>query len=338
MSRVLRGSPRAAKIEVVTSPRPIDPLTMQRLAFIRMLHQQGNEQAQLPNPMRFTCILTLHDAVELFLVLVGDHLGANLSPKLDFLGYWAEIKSKANVQLTGKTSMDRLNRRRVDFKHHGNLPSIESLANARADVSTFFEENTPLVFGIDYNAVDMADLIPQATTRVLVKQATTEEDVGNRTEAMALLSDAFDDLFRQHTNANRHPPSLFAFGPNIMFPLRQAKILQALPQDRLGNANQLAEQVSNVTDVAIATQTGLRVMSLGVDLHRYVRFRQLVPHVHHGMAGNREVQPPQGYAPTAEHLQFCIDFLITVALRLAEIETYTTPPPWSRSGRQLPYG
>jgi hypothetical protein len=34
--------------------------------------------------------------------------------------------------------MDRLNRRRVDFKHHGNLPSTESLARACADVSTFF--------------------------------------------------------------------------------------------------------------------------------------------------------------------------------------------------------
>ena len=62
----------------MTSPSPIDPLIMQRLAFIRMLHQQGNEQAQLPNPIRVTCILTLHDAVELFSVLVGDHLGANL--------------------------------------------------------------------------------------------------------------------------------------------------------------------------------------------------------------------------------------------------------------------
>lgn len=36
-------------MKVMTSPSPIDPLIMQRLAFIRMLHQQGNEQAQLPN-------------------------------------------------------------------------------------------------------------------------------------------------------------------------------------------------------------------------------------------------------------------------------------------------
>ena len=46
------------------------------------------------------------------------------------------------------------------------------------------------MFGIDYDAIDMADLIPQATTRALVKQATAGESTGNRTEAMALLSDA----------------------------------------------------------------------------------------------------------------------------------------------------
>jgi hypothetical protein len=303
---------------------------MQRLAFIRMLHQQGNEQAQLPNPMRVTCILTLHDAVELFLVLVGDHLGANLSPRLDFMAYWTEIQSKANVQLTSKTAMDRLTRRRVDFKHHGNLPSTESLARACADVSAFFEENTPLVFGIDYDAIDMADLIPQATTRALVKQATTEESTGNRTEAMALLSDAFENLFYQHANTTSYPPSLFAFGPDITYPLRKGDIRRALPNNQLGYASKLADQISDVTDIARATQTGLRVVSLGVDLHRYERFRQLVPNVFHGMAGNREVRPPPDYAPTAEDLRFCMDFLITIALRLAEIETYTTPPAWTR--------
>jgi hypothetical protein len=317
-------------MKVMTSPSSIDPLIMQRLAFIRMLHQQGNEQAQLPDPMRATCILTLHDAVELFLVLVGDHLRANLSPRLDFMAYWAEIQSKANVQLTSKTAMDRLNRRRVDFKHHGNLPSTESLVRVCADVSTFFEENTPLVFGIDYDAIDMADVIPQATTRALAKQATTEEGTGNRTEAMALLSDAFEDLFRQHAKTNSYPPSPFAFGPDIRFPLRKADIRRALPDDRLGYASRLTDQISDVTVIASATQTGLRVMSLGVDFHRYVRFRQLMPHVHHGVAGNREVHPPSDYAPTAEHLRFCMDFLITVALRLVEIETYTTPPAWTR--------
>ena len=317
-------------MKIMTSPSPIDPLIMQRLAFIRMLHQQGNEQAQLPSPMRVTCILTLHDAVELFLVLVGDHLGANLSPRLDFMAYWAEIQSKANVQLTSKTAMDRLNRRRVDFKHHGNLPSTESLARACADVSTFFEENTPLVFGIDYDVIDMTDLIPQAATRALLKQATTEESTGNRTEAMALLADAFENLFYQHADANNYPPSLFAFGPDITYPLRKGDIRRALPNNQLGYASRLADQISDVTDIARATQTGLRVVSLGVDLHRYERFRQLVPHVFHGMAGNREVRPPPDYAPTAEHLRFCMDFLITVALRLAEIETYTTPPAWTR--------
>src|SRR5262249_39142319 len=115
----------------------------------------------------------------------------------------------------------RLNCRRVDFKHHGNLPSTESLARACADVSTFFEKNTPLVFNIDYNAIDMADLIPQPTTRALAKQATTEEGAGNRAEAMGLLSDAFEDLFRQHDKTNSYRPSPFAFGPRISFPLRK---------------------------------------------------------------------------------------------------------------------
>lgn len=38
----------------------------QRLAFIRLLVQQGVEQAAKPEPMAAAAILTFHDAVELF--------------------------------------------------------------------------------------------------------------------------------------------------------------------------------------------------------------------------------------------------------------------------------
>lgn len=314
-------------MKVMTSPSTISPLTMQRLAFIQMMHQRGNEQAEQADPMRVMCILTFHDAVELFLVLAGDHLRANINPTLTFTGYWAEIKSKVSVQLTSKAAMERLNRRRVDFKHHGNMPSTSSVDRARAEVATFFEDNTPIVFGIDYDAIDMADLISQTTTRNLVRKAAAEEAKGDRTEAMALLSDAFDDLFRQH--AGGYPPSPFSFGPEIMFPLREMDIERTLVNQR-GSVSRLSAQISEVIEIASATQAALRVMSLGVDYHRYLRFRQLAPHVSYDINRNRSVVALQDYAPTAEHLRFCQEFVITVALRLEEIGAHIAPPPWAK--------
>jgi hypothetical protein len=55
-----------------------DPRIMRRLAFIRLLYQQGVGQSQLPEPLSFSCVLTFHDTIELFVILAAEHLQAAL--------------------------------------------------------------------------------------------------------------------------------------------------------------------------------------------------------------------------------------------------------------------
>ncbi|MFE7779266.1 hypothetical protein ACFU5O_36465 [Streptomyces sp. NPDC057445] len=73
----------------------------------------------------------------------------------------------------------------------------------------------------------------------------------------------------------------------------------------------------------------MRLMALGVDFHQYQRFTQLTPAV--GYYGN-SVEPrfsaEPGYAPNQEEFVFCRQFVITVALRLTEINARAVPPSW----------
>jgi hypothetical protein len=50
---------------------PLNPKTVSRLAFIRFLHHQGVQQSRLPEPQSSASVMTLHDAVEAFLLLAG---------------------------------------------------------------------------------------------------------------------------------------------------------------------------------------------------------------------------------------------------------------------------
>jgi hypothetical protein len=77
-----------------------DVPTMNHLAFIRMLYQQGIEQARRPEPLSFASLLSFHDSVELFLVLAADHLGASL-PRRDpnFLDYWQILRRTETSRL-----------------------------------------------------------------------------------------------------------------------------------------------------------------------------------------------------------------------------------------------
>jgi hypothetical protein len=121
------------------------------LVFIRLLYMQGIEQSQLPEPLAFSSVLSFHDAVELFLVLTGEHLGASLNERLEFMGYWKDLgpsKLPNGVELSVQVGMDRLNRLRKNFKHVGALPGLAAIEQVRADVTTFFDDNTPRVFGV----------------------------------------------------------------------------------------------------------------------------------------------------------------------------------------------
>ena len=95
-----------------------------RLAFIRYLHQQSVQQGRLPEPQSSTAVLLLHDAIEAFLLLAAEHLGA-AAPR-EFAGYWEALspsKLTGGVDLAVKQGMVRLNKVRVNLKHHGSTPA-----------------------------------------------------------------------------------------------------------------------------------------------------------------------------------------------------------------------
>jgi hypothetical protein len=95
------------------TPSALNPLTMGRLALIRLLYLQGLEQSRLPQPVVYSSVLTFHDTVELFLGLTADRLSANLPANLPFMKYWDELHpsklGNRGVDLSGRGGMDRLN-------------------------------------------------------------------------------------------------------------------------------------------------------------------------------------------------------------------------------------
>jgi hypothetical protein len=310
------------------------PQTMQRLAFIRLLHQQGTDQSRLPEPLNFTCVLILHDAIELFLMLTAEHLGISVKEKDPFvLRYFDGLHPRNNngqgVDLSGRNGVKRLTDLRNAFKHANTWPGPQGIEQSRTDAASFFDENTPKVFGLAYADIDMADLIPQGEIRDLVKTAAVADSSGKRIDAMALLIDAAEALFRDRAGQGRDR-SPFSFGPNLPLPLplpeRDIARLLRTHQDRDGNAGRLAEQITKLTDITLAAQRALRIITAGIDYHTYLKFLQITPIVNYSINGERFVRHPDAYAPSAEDFAYGQQFVITAALRMADIQIHLTPP------------
>src|SRR5262249_12096779 len=154
------------------------------------LYERGVSQADQPEPLSATAVLSFQDAVEQFLRLAAEHLRVNLPTEIKFAEYWAKLEPAllpAQTQLPSNNAMDRMNRLRVALKHHGIIPSRTAIEQVRGDVTTFFTDATPLVFGIDFARIDLIDMVTRNETAQLLRDAQTHADAGDYVAAMAGL-------------------------------------------------------------------------------------------------------------------------------------------------------
>jgi hypothetical protein len=308
---------------------------MERLAFIRLLFGQAVSQAALPAPLDVSSVLTLHDAAELFLVLAGERLGASLPRYMPFMEYWKALgpgKLANGVRLPAEQQMSRLNDLRNSLKHHGTLPSKASVDQACADVRTFFEASTLAVFGIEFAAIDMAEVIPQPEVKAKVRAASAAAAAGDTADAMGELAEAFEIVTGDRPGP-RPRQEFGRFGPTIRPRLSAPEVGAVLrkPDDLRGPTAGTRRLAKEIADVALATQemqTALRMMVIGVDYRQFDRFKRLTPNIAHYIGGRSERHSAPDYAPDNAEFEDCRQFIIAVALRMAELEPHIQPPSW----------
>jgi len=289
--------------------------TVRRLAFIRFLYGQGLEQAARPQPLAAAALLSFHDAVEMFLLLAAEHLSVNLDRNTTFDGYWTQIAAQVGVQLPSRNAMRRMNNSRVNFKHHGSIPSATDLEQFRGDVTTFFTEATQAVFAADFTSIDMTDLVTQQAALAKIRDAETHARQGDYAVALGLLSDALNGLLRDYADRKRTSSNTtaFSFGPEHGF--------ETLFTYQIREINaQLYESFKEITGAIREMQRALRILSVGLDYRRYARFDMLVPHFVSFTEEHRKVFSVPGLQIGGEEYQFCKLFVIEAAIRLAEMD------------------
>jgi hypothetical protein len=320
------------------------PDAMQRLAFIRLLSQQGIEQSWLPEPLAATCILTLHDAVELFLILSSEHLGITVPEHGEFTSRFFDKlhPDKAGphgVELSGRKGIKRLTVQRNTFKHDAQLPGAPAIARAREDAKHFFEDNTPKVFGVPFDAIDMVDLVPQQPTKDQLRAAATAWAQGDQVNGMGLLRIALEELFDRHLIGDGQQRSPLAFGPRVYRdPFLRGKVAKALTLDSSGKyapvpprqAEEVGRHLQELTEAVSQMQKALRTSSLGIDYHRLHRFELLTPEVYQTVGGQLEVLCVGPYRPSEEDYDYCQQFVVSAALRVAELEVHLSRPEWKQ--------
>ena len=294
----------------------LSPETRKRLAFVRYLYSLGVEQSRRPEPQSSASVLAFHDAVEFFLALGCEHLNVGKS-SLTFMDYFETLgPAVTGLVVPQKESMRRLNKVRVAVKHQGTLPSQTDIETIRATATAFFLEATPVVFGVEWDAVSMIDVVASDVARDLLKRAATQRAAKDMLGAAESFAAAFERLIREYENSKMlsWETSPFMFGE--LFKYTRGSDFET--QDY-----QLRDFVDKVSRTLSHMQDGMRILALGLDYRKYLRFWQITPEVA-WLPNEKEhtvMAPQMPWEPLSEDgFAFCNDFVIECALILQQVD------------------
>jgi|GEM_PF-308408 len=300
----------------------ISQTELKRLAFIKYLHQLGNEQTRSSEPLSSVSILTFHDSVELFLQLLTDNLGINKpTEKIYFLDYW-DLLAKNQTHhyiLPYKNEMNRLNKIRVQLKHHGVLPSKQAIDEAKVIVNLFFETNTKQVFNLEYSEISLVDLVILEEAKILLKTAEKERKSKNLIDAIQNISLAFfhltDDYEKRKVIVNRSP---FYFGYHLYRINRYG--CENMDEDKMSEIEiELHHHIETLYQSIRELTSALKIIALGIDYRKYSKFDLIVPDIQR-MKTTHWDPAAELKNITEDDVDFCFNFVIECSLKLGEFD------------------
>lgn len=296
----------------------LDKTTMERLAFIKYLYREAESQSRKPQPFASSAILGFHDSVELFLQLSSEYLNANKAGNsyVNFMEYWDIIKKELpdDQVLSQKASMRRLNEVRVNLKHQGARPNETDVESLRSATTNFFEDNSEIVFGIEFDDVSLVELIEFKQGYEYLSQAEDllrDEDLQ---QALGMTAMAYRSISKEFNKRSRHElgyspfPHFLAHTSDVSTGNRE---LERFTRDVQNSFEELSEY--------------LKILSLGTDYRRYSKFQHLTPTLvvdHSDSSGKFKphLKRHSDDLATRANAKFCIEFVTEFAISLQETE------------------
>ena len=128
----------------------------------------------------FSSVNLMQDSVEAFLLAVADHVDAQLSEKTNFDKYFVEINKKIDPkELPFKTKLLRLNRIRVDSKHHGLQPAKVECERLSIVTREFFDEVCNTILSVNFSTISTIDLLNDGDVKDTLLEAKSFLESGD---------------------------------------------------------------------------------------------------------------------------------------------------------------
>lgn len=292
-----------------------------RLLGAKYIFRQGVEFSEKGRPYSAgMAVLAFQDATEMVLRVVAEHLHAPIKENIAFNQLLDAIDGLGKGKLSHRSSLNQLNRARVNFKHFGLEPKPEDIKKFRGDLEGFFPNALSLFLGVEFHELSLVQLLRHRRSANWLHKAE-----------QALVSDMLEEAARCSAVA-------FQLARRRFKPHHERLDLERSVRPPLGEVTSERSYPPTMTVLARkveATVEGIReqldILSDGTSLSDYTKFRRLTPEVRLSPVGTMwdnhgrrsEMAPLE-----AESALFCVTFAIDAILRMQD--RYIAEPPRSR--------
>lgn len=197
--------------------------TVRRICLARHLFELGTSSLRSGNDLHlFAAVNLLQDAVEVFLISVGEHVGAAIDQHTKFDKYFVQIDEKIKPkELPFKLKLLRLNRIRVDSKHYGIQPARDECDRLSISVREFFDEVSQALLGVPFSTVSALDLLDEGEAKQLLIEAKISLDAGENENCVIACRKAIYLEIERHYDISEYqdgkPQGLLAGFTNAPF-------------------------------------------------------------------------------------------------------------------------
>lgn len=285
-------------------PKPL----IERVVVSKYLLRRARETLASSSPfVSGLTVLQLHDATEMLLRVVAEHLHTQIKERSSFDQIVNAVASVATTPLKHRSALNQLNKARVNFKHFGLEPKKEDAQKLLLDMESFYPETVKTLLREDFDAISLSSLAGHRRTENWLAKAETALESGEYDEAVRASTVAFE-IYRHHLK--RDPDYFFA--------------LHGI--DRLVDS-ELQELIDEIKKKLLEHQSQLDFIMDGINLAEYRRFLRYAPHVMMTGANTLYIQSSLGQKLEIDQDEaaFCCRFVLDAILTMKENHV---PPRW----------
>ena len=270
---------------------------LRRLTLPKFLFRQAQQVLEHPQPPHSWGLAAslLQDSVEVFLRVVAEHAKARVGSNAPFPKLLDAVESRVGGVAGHRHALTTLNDTRVAFKHRGQEIAESAARVFLANVDAFLVEVCRETFGIDFEALSLADTIGHRRTQNWLQKAEDAFDDERYADAVRSAAAAMT-IYLRHDRDHDAAPRPAQLPTALPFPYESGGIARSI------------EWLGSRVDLMVR----------GIDVRAFDQFTALTPLTSLTMTGTFGSVWTPGVVRSRQEARFCIDFVIEAALALRE--------------------